>query len=131
MGYIIGGVELLAGGLLQQYAGIIHAAVEVDVVVQPLGDGSKLALFHQRIKIDILLHGVQDLAGIGAAQRVAGEVAEHAAGPVHILHHALAVVRHIHAHGNKTSQMKQVGNAVPPLLAKAIAEVILEDITKN
>jgi DNA (cytosine-5)-methyltransferase 1 len=33
-------------------------------------------------------------------------------------------------HGNKTSQMKQVGNAVPPLLAQAVAKVILEDIKK-
>ena len=30
--------------------------------------------------------------------------------------------------GNKGSQMKQVGNAVPPLLAAAIAKVILKDI---
>ncbi len=29
--------------------------------------------------------------------------------------------------GNKSSQMKQVGNAVPPRLAYAIAKVILED----
>ena len=30
--------------------------------------------------------------------------------------------------GNKGSQMKQVGNAVPPLLARAIANVIMADI---
>lgn len=33
--------------------------------------------------------------------------------------------------GNKGSQMKQVGNAVPPLLASAIAEVIMNDIKKE
>ena len=33
--------------------------------------------------------------------------------------------------GNKGSQMKQVGNAVPPLLAAAIAEVIMKDIEED
>lgn len=33
--------------------------------------------------------------------------------------------------GNKGSQMKQVGNAVPPLLASAIAEVIMHDIKED
>ncbi|WP_285825472.1 DNA cytosine methyltransferase [Schaedlerella arabinosiphila] len=33
--------------------------------------------------------------------------------------------------GNKGSQMKQVGNAVPPLLASAIAEVIMKDIKET
>ena len=33
-----------------------------------------------------------------------------------------------HFYGSKSSQMKQVGNAVPPLLGKAIAERILEDM---
>lgn len=33
--------------------------------------------------------------------------------------------------GNKSSQMKQVGNAVPPLLAKAVASVIMTDIKEE
>lgn len=33
--------------------------------------------------------------------------------------------------GTKSSQMKQVGNAVPPLLAKAVATAILEDDLRN
>lgn len=33
-----------------------------------------------------------------------------------------------HFYGSKSSQMKQVGNAVPPLLGRAIAERILEDM---
>ena len=32
--------------------------------------------------------------------------------------------------GNKNSQMKQVGNAVPPRLARAIAEVVMRDIRR-
>lgn len=36
-----------------------------------------------------------------------------------------------HFTGTKGSQMKQVGNAVPPLLAKAIAQVIMNDIEKD
>lgn len=35
-----------------------------------------------------------------------------------------------HFFGTKGSQMKQVGNAVPPLLAKSIAEAIIEDNKK-
>jgi len=34
-------------------------------------------------------------------------------------------------YGNKGSQMKQVGNAVPPLLAKAVADVIYLDLQKS
>lgn len=34
-------------------------------------------------------------------------------------------------YGTKTSQMKQVGNAVPPLLAQAVAETILNDMKKG
>lgn len=34
-------------------------------------------------------------------------------------------------YGNKQSQMKQVGNAVPPLLAKSLAKLIIEDINKD
>lgn len=34
-------------------------------------------------------------------------------------------------YGSKTSQMKQVGNAVPPLLAQAIAKTIKNDIEKE
>ena len=33
--------------------------------------------------------------------------------------------------GSKTSQMKQVGNAVPPILASAIAETIMNDIKEE
>lgn len=36
-----------------------------------------------------------------------------------------------HFYGSKSSQMKQVGNAVPPLLGKAIAERILDDMKKD
>lgn len=36
-----------------------------------------------------------------------------------------------HFYGSKSSQMKQVGNAVPPLLGKAIAETIFADIYKG
>lgn len=36
-----------------------------------------------------------------------------------------------HFYGTKTSQMKQVGNAVPPLLAQSVAEAILEDMKKG
>lgn len=35
-----------------------------------------------------------------------------------------------HFFGTKSSQMKQVGNAVPPMLAKAVADAILEDMKK-
>lgn len=38
---------------------------------------------------------------------------------------------HFRFYGNKCSQMKQVGNAVPPLLAKAVADVIMNDIMTN
>lgn len=34
-------------------------------------------------------------------------------------------------YGSKSSQMKQVGNAVPPLLGRAIAEHIMEDIVRR
>ena len=36
-----------------------------------------------------------------------------------------------HFYGTKTSQMKQVGNAVPPLLAQSVAEAILRDMEKG
>lgn len=36
-----------------------------------------------------------------------------------------------HFYGTKTSQMKQVGNAVPPMLAKAVANAIILDMKKN
>lgn len=35
-----------------------------------------------------------------------------------------------HFFGTKTSQMKQVGNAVPPMLARAVANAIIDDMNK-
>ena len=35
-----------------------------------------------------------------------------------------------HFFGSKSSQMKQVGNAVPPLLGKAIAQQIIDDLNE-
>lgn len=36
-----------------------------------------------------------------------------------------------HFFGSKSSQMKQVGNAVPPLLGKAIAQQIIDDLKEQ
>lgn len=36
-----------------------------------------------------------------------------------------------HFFGSKSSQMKQVGNAVPPLLGKSIAQRIVDDLSEN
>ena len=69
----------------------------MDFIGQPGGDGSKISLFHGGPDVDILFHLLQHLYAVGAAQGIAGEVADAAEGPVAVLQGAALVIRHIHA----------------------------------
>ena len=84
----------------------------MEVFAQPGGDGAQVALFRSGPHVHVLLHGSEHLHAVGAAQGIGGEVAEHAAGPVGVLQHAPAVVRHVHAQVFLVHAVPQPGQLV-------------------
>ena len=70
----------------------------VDLFTEPAGDAGQVALGNVSINVtQILLHLGNDLCTVGTAQRIGGEVADHAACPVAVLEAAVLVVGDIHA----------------------------------
>ena len=70
----------------------------MDLLSQPVGNLGQVAGFHIGPDIaQILLHLPEHLNTVSTAQRIGGEIADHAAGPVGILKAAFLVVGNIHA----------------------------------
>lgn len=57
----------------------------MDVLFQPGRDVFKAVFQNELLWIDVPLHGFINLGRVGRAKRVAGEIAEIAGRPVHIL----------------------------------------------
>src|SRR5829696_5598901 len=91
-------VEPTAGDPLDQLARHVLAAMPPEILAQPRGERAELAALELVVQTgDVGRHPLPKLAGDDGAERVGGEVADHADRPMHVLEHADGIVRRLDA----------------------------------
>ena len=86
-------VESFSSGVLDQVGGGIATAVRVDFLTKPPKEGLVVAIFYRGGEGGkIPIRGLPKLGGGQVAERVGGEVAEAAEGPVNVLQAPAGIV---------------------------------------
>jgi hypothetical protein len=85
--------KILARHTLDEFSCGIAPAVAVDIVAEPGEEGGELALRELCVEVaGVLSRLLEELGGVEVAERVGGEVADRAVGPVDVLEAAAGVV---------------------------------------
>src|SRR5438876_12035392 len=87
------GAEVLSGHRAHQPAGSVTLAVAVDLLAEPGEQGGEIARRNRPVEVaEVGAGGLEELGGVEVAERIGGEVADGAAGPVDVLEAAAGVV---------------------------------------
>jgi len=88
-------IKVSAADAADQFHRRFDGAVPVNFVRQPANHGLKISRRDAGVHIQFFFHGLHELRAVGAADGIAGEVAEVSARPMAVLQNAARIIGHV------------------------------------